>query len=100
MLGPGGSSMNHKTFGNMIHPTVLPSVYDNKTSPSIFHVVYGYTQSLIHSFYHYREFILMEKSYLMELTKVTTRKDLEWRRQKMLNTKALGTKERKKATLK
>ena len=20
MLGPGGSSMNHKTFGNMIHP--------------------------------------------------------------------------------
>ena len=22
MLGPGGSSMNHKTFGNMIHPSV------------------------------------------------------------------------------
>ena len=42
----------------------------------------------------------MEKSYLMELTKVTTRKDLEWKRQKMLNTKELGTKERKKATLK
>jgi hypothetical protein len=21
MLGPGGSSMNHKTFGNMIHPS-------------------------------------------------------------------------------
>ena len=22
MLGPGGASMNHKTFGNMIHPDI------------------------------------------------------------------------------
>ena len=33
MLGPGGSSMNHKTFGNMIHPTGLVGCSLIKMSP-------------------------------------------------------------------